>query len=192
MLLEELAERKNLREIDYRNPINNNMTAEEVITTMTLYYVNEIYDTKLSMNQNIIQRIYNRLNSTKNVEVYATGMACYVGTQFIHKIAPFGFQCRLIEFNSDFPSRFSNNEDKVAILICLNDDDLIINNMARQLSMENAYMFGILNENNEYLKKICKDYIVVSHSNNEQNISTVCGALYVIDIIYSMFLSYNK
>ena len=46
LILEEAAERKHLLEIDYKEPIKNNMNAEEVISTMTSYYVNEIYDTK--------------------------------------------------------------------------------------------------------------------------------------------------
>ena len=46
LILEEAAKRKHLLEINYKEPIKNNMNAEEVISTMTSYYVNEIYDTK--------------------------------------------------------------------------------------------------------------------------------------------------
>ena len=40
------------------------------------------------------------------------------------------------------------------------------------------------------LQNLCKEHIRVNHGENEQNISTLCSALFVVDVIYSMFLSH--
>lgn len=186
LILEEAAERKHLLEIDYKEPIKNNMNAEEVISTMTSYYVNEIYDTKLCIDKNKIQRLYNRLNSAKSIEIYG---ATFIVKQLTIKISSFGLQCQSVESLKEFRLRFSSTIEKVAIMISLDEDDTIINTMAGELSRDNIYMFGILGNNNEVLQNLCKEHIRVNHGENEQNISTLWSALFVVDVIYSMFLS---
>ena len=189
LILEEAAKRKHLLEINYKEPIKKNMNAEEVISTMTSYYVNEIYDTKLCIDKNMIQRLYNRLNSAKSIEIYGMGSATFIVKQLTNKISSFGLQCQSVESLKEFRLRFSSTKEKVAIMISLDEDDTIINTMAGELSRDNIYMFGILGNNNEVLQNLCKEHIRVNHGENEQNISTLCSALFVVDVIYSMFLS---
>lgn len=190
LLLEELAERKHLHEIDCRVPIKTNMKAEDVISTMTSYYVNEIYDTKLFMDKNMLQRLYNHLNFAKSVEIYGMGSATFIVKQLTNKISAFGLQCQSIESLKEFRLRFSPSKDKVAIIISLDEDDSTVKTLAEELNKDNVYTFGILGHNDEELQNCCKEYIRVNHGANEQNISTLCSALYVVDVIYSMFLSH--
>lgn len=140
LILEEAAKRKHLLEINYKEPIKNNMNAEEVISTMTSYYVNEIYDTKLCIDKNMIQRLYNRLNSAKSIEIYG---ATFIVKQLTNKISSFGLQCQSVESLKEFRLRFSSTKENVAIMILLDEDDTIINTMAGELSRDNIYMFGI-------------------------------------------------
>ena len=135
----------------------------------------------------MIQRLYNRLNSAKSIEIYG---ATFIVKQLTNKISSFGLQCQSVESLKEFRLRFSSTKEKVAIMILLDEDDTIINTMAGELSRDNIYMFGILGNNNEVLQNLCKEHIRVNHGENEQNISTLCSALFVVDVIYSMFFSH--
>lgn len=192
LYLEEMTERKNLIEIDSKKPIKNNMNAEDIIRTMATYYINEINNTKLSLNKNVIQRIYNRLNSSNYVEIYGNGTASIIVKELSNKISAFGIHCQSIETMKEFRLRYSNSKEKFAIIIALDDDCNMLELMAKEIRKEGTYILGIFNNDRDLLKNICNEYIIINEGANEQNLSTLCSYLYLVDIIYSMLLSHNN
>lgn len=73
ILIEEIAIRKNMQDIDFDYPIKKGINSQEIINTIANYYIQEIINTKLSINKNAIQRLYNHMKAAESIDVYAVG-----------------------------------------------------------------------------------------------------------------------
>lgn len=194
VLQEEISDLKKIHQIDKSKPIGKDMSVDDIIITVTKYYINQIYESKISIDKNQIQRLYNRLRNADIVEIYSIGIASsYIAKQLANKLAAFGMRCVTIETESEFHLKNNKFDERVAIIISLEDfnniDSLNVDGLANKLKKDRSYIFGILIDE-DTLGRICHDYVIASTKVNEQNLNNFYGAMYIIDIIYSMFLTH--
>lgn len=86
-------------------------------------------------------------------------------------------------------SDYFTDDKRMIIIISLEEDRLISSQNIVDIHLDKMYVFGIFGNYNSSMKKLCKDYIEISNGDNKQYIGKVCGAMYIVDVIYSMFLS---
>ena len=171
-----------------QNVIKNDMGIDDIIDTVGKVYINEINYLKTLTNKNTIQRIYNRLRSSKIVNIYTMGYDSMVAKEMMRKISGFDIYFHHIETMSEFKNMSLNSRNSVSIMISLDEDNEVLNAMAKVLAYEDTYIFGIIGNMSHVLKKYCQDYVVIDFN----NISKSIGAFLVIDMIHSMFISNTK
>lgn len=194
ILSEELTERKRTSDIDYAKPIDAQMSIEEITTSLPKLYSNIISNTNLILNRNVIQRIYNRISSAKMIDIYGIGIAYSLAEQLTFKLQTIGLPCRsFCGINQIYVDMSQSKKETIAIVFSFTGENKTIIDIAVELRKQNIYTFALIGKTNSILETICNDYIVFdpNYYNKLDTLSSVFAAQYIIDVIYSMFISHN-
>lgn len=194
VLSEELNERKRTSDIDYTRPIEAQMSIDEITTSLPKLYSNIISNTNLILNRNVIQRLYNRISSARMIDIYGVGIAYSLAEQLTFKLQTIGLPCRSFSgINQIYIDMSQYKKDTIAIVFSFTGENKTIIDIAKELRRQNVYTVALIGKTNSVLEKICNDFIVFdpNYYNKLDTLSTVFAAQYIIDVIYSMFISHN-
>lgn len=140
-LIQEITERKNMEDIDYIQPIKASMSVDDVINTVSKYYLMEIQNIKLSIDKNKIQRLYNHLRNSEVVRILGSVSSNPYTYELSNKLSRFGINSYIV--NNDAQLLYStsyNNKDYVAIIFSLEQDIDSLKNMILKLKEENVFI----------------------------------------------------
>ena len=189
-LIQEITERKNMEEIDYIEPITSSMSVEEVISTISKYYAMEIQTIKLSVDKNKFQRLYNHLNNTNVLLIFGDGQSSYYMNLLSNKLSRMGINSFVIHSPHQIHSNINySNKENTAIVFSFNEHDPFLKNMIIKIKEEPIFLFGIVNSQNNEHRFLCDEYVSINEM-NDQDIEQV-SILFIIDVIYSMFMTHN-
>lgn len=191
IIFKELLERQNIQEINDDKIIDDNMPLDEIVSIIATHYMNYISKTKLSIDNKQLIRLYNYINKTRNIELYSDAGGVVIIRQLANKLSRFGISSNIIFTEEDY---FLRNEftEKTAILVCLDKDNTRYENIAELLHKEGIYIFSLLVKKSKKLEIHSNDVFYLNDFHNNQGISSIIGAVYFVDIIYSIFLSRSK
>lgn len=192
-LLAEINQKDRIDQMLQNEPITDKSTYEDIVQKLPVLYDKAVTNTKLSLNKNVILRIFNYLKRAESIDIYGMGISYFVAQSAAFKFATLGVECSAYESINAHYLAARKEKKTVAFLISFTGSNRSIQLMARYLreSTKN-YVVGILGPRNGELRKWCHSVVEIPNRDallSLDVISSFSAATYALDIFFALLLS---
>lgn len=177
-----------------KEPFSNNNSMNDILNKLPLIYSRNIDYYKSIISKNTLVRVINLIKFSKRIEIYGTGINCYLGQIMVHKFESIGLDCYVYDsLNRDRLNYLkARKKHTVAILLSYTGKNPTILEIAELLKNENFKTLSISSNHSDDLCRLTHENIKIVDIHSETELKTtlyVNTILFIFDIIYCALIS---
>lgn len=192
-LISEIVESIRINQILKEEPITEKSSYSDVIDTLPKLYDKAITDTRLCLDHNIMNRIFNRIKAVSRIDIYGTGISYILAQSAAFKFGTLGMECNAYESVNAHYLSARKKQKSVSFVITFTGANRTMIDTARYLKKTtDTYVVGIVGRYNEDIRKWCDAYVKIPAPSSLLSLKVVTSftaTTYILDIFFSLYLA---
>lgn len=192
-LISEMVQNIRVNQLLSKEPITEKSTYQDILDTLPRLYDKAITDTRLCMDKNVMNRIFNRIKAANRIEIYGSGISYILAQSAAFKFATLGMECRACESVNAHYLSAAKKQKSVSFIITFTGANRSMIDVARYLKMTtDTYIVGIVGRHNEEIRKWCHECVMIPSRDSLLSLKVVTSftaTTYVLDVFFSMYLA---
>lgn len=192
-LIAELNQRNRISALLSNEPITDRSSYSEIIQTVAALSDKAITNTRLSLDEETMQRIADELADVERIDIYGTGVSYHLAQAAAFKFATLGIDSSAYESINAHALAARNEKPTLCLVISFTGANRSVKQIAKYLSeVTDNYIVGLLGPHCEGMERWCDDIIEISNRDSLLSldvISSFCAANYVLDSLFGLILS---
>lgn len=190
--IEEKEDRKKSKATDLEKPFNAKLRANDAKQTLGSIYQTVKKQSDDSINDQILDRLYNYCKDAKWIDVYGVGISGLFARQLVYDLQSVGLPIRFIEGSNDhYMKSIQMPQGTVVLIYSFTGNNPLLIEIAKKLKDQGITTFGFIGRKYSELEMVCDHSILFCSDYYEvlDNLSFEYSAMYLNHILYSMFVS---
>lgn len=163
-------------------------TLDDIEDVIASIYEKTMFQTNLLLDQNVINRVVNRILSASHIDIYGIGITETTAKELYFKFQILDLPCQIHNgANVRYLERIRLQKNNVSILISTTGNNEIIADIAKRLSSYQIYTVGIVSAQGKKVAEYCQDVICFDTS-LFRDVDTLCSTFaagYIVNILYA-------
>lgn len=163
-------------------------TLNDIENVISSIYEKTMIHTNLLLDQNVINRVVNRMIGASCIDIYGIGITETIANELYFKLLIFNLPVHIHSgANMRYLEQIHNQERNVSILISTTGNNELISHIAKYLTQKNIYTVGIVGVQGTKVAPFCRDVIRFDTS-LFRDVDALCStfaAEYIINILYA-------
>lgn len=163
-------------------------TLDDIEDVIASIYEKTMIQTNLLLDQNVINRVVNRILNASHIDIYGTGITDTIAKEMYFKFQILGLPCQIHNgANVRYLERIRLQKNNVSILISTSGNNKLIADIAKTLSDSHIYTVGIVSTQGNKVADYCQD-IIRFDTSLFRDVDTFCStfaASYIVNILYA-------
>lgn len=192
-LVAEINQEERINRLLANEPITDQSTPSDIMKTLPFLYDKSITNTRLTINENTMNRINNRLKTMDEIHLYGTGISYMLAQSAAYKFSTLGVPCSSFESINGHALAARKKERIVVFLISFTGANKTIHQIAQYLKeATDYYIVGIMGPHSQGIERWCDEIIEIPNRDSLLSLDVIhsfSSANYVLDIIFGMLLA---
>ncbi|WP_411345392.1 MurR/RpiR family transcriptional regulator [Paenibacillus sp. WLX1005] len=176
--------------------LSSKSTYAEHNAIITNLYQSALASTDLMISPQQIQRIANRLQRARKIDIYGYGIGYTLANQAAFKLLSIGVDCMAHDgINEHYIAASKKPSDMVAILISFTGKNASMLRVAKYLKEKGIYVISLTGPEKTELTQQCNENIHVDTDKTiagMEAITSIVSIQYVLDILFSLLKTYHQ
>lgn len=192
-LVAEVNQFNRINRILANEPITDKSSYMDIIQTLPVLYDKAITNTRLSLNQNSINRINTFLKHVDAIHIYGTGISYMLAQSAAFKFETLGIDCSAYESINAHALAAKTEKKTLSFLISFTGANRAMIRTAEYLKKAtNHHIVGIMGPYSDDIKPFCDEIIEIPNRDSLLSLDVITSftaANYILDIFFAMILS---
>ena len=187
----EMNEKTRLEQLLHQEPFHEQSSLKEIINILPSFYDTAINNTRINLNQEVINRVVQHLYLADKIDIYATGITSSCASAAMFKFLSIGKECSVQSSINEHYVMANRGKRTVSILLSFTGNNPSMIQIAAYLKSLNMYTVGIGGVEGRELKDICQEYIQNYQKNlvlSLEVLTPYISITYILDILFAAML----
>ena len=176
-------------------PINEKSTYQDVLNVIPALYDKAISDTRMCMDKNVVNRIFNRMMRADQIDFYGNGITYTLAQSAAFKFSTLGMECHARESVNAHYLTERQDQKRIAFVMSFTGANRSMIDVARYLKKTTkTFVTGIVGRHNADIREYCDEIIEIPSRDSLLSLKVMTSytaVTYVLDVLFGMCLSQN-
>lgn len=186
LVIEQFEKERLLKYMD-DDPFTKNTTLDEIENILPAIYKEAIETTKAYNNKSVIEKMIEKINEGRRVDLYATGITYNIALTTSFKLQSIGIACT-VQSSINEHALMRDQSDRVAIVLSFTGNNPGVVHMAQYLKSLGHEVFSITGGSDSKINEICDGNIEIYAETSIMSLEAIAPTIamtYILDVIFS-------
>lgn len=194
-IVSESVQNIRINQLLQNEPINEKSTYQDVLNVIPALYDKAISDTRMCMDKNVVNRIFNRMMRADQIDFYGNGITYTLAQSAAFKFSTLGMECHARESVNAHYLTERQDQKRIAFVMSFTGANRSMIDVARYLKKTTkTFVTGIVGRHNADIREYCDEIIEIPSRDSLLSLKVMTSytaVTYVLDVLFGMCLSQN-
>lgn len=194
-IVSESVQNIRINQLLQNEPINEKSTYQDVLNVIPALYDKAISDTRMCMDKNVVNRIFNRMMRADQIDFYGNGITYTLAQSAAFKFSTLGMECHARKSVNAHYLTERQDQKRIAFVMSFTGANRSMIDVARYLKKTTkTFVTGIVGRHNADIREYCDEIIEIPSRDSLLSLKVMTSytaVTYVLDVLFGMCLSQN-